>query len=218
MPPAKDNFKNMPFLGLRNYVVLRNERQLFAPVSFDLHPGQSLQLKAVNGGGKTSLLRSLYGLAIEHQGEIILNGSEATNTMLQSQCVYMNDRAGVYAHLSTAENLRYMLMLHAVELSSQQCNKTLERVGLMSQQHLLAHKLSKGQKKRLHLARLHLLGKPLWLLDEPFEGLDTEGMELLREIITYHIAAGAAVVFSSHMDAKSTYRSHMQLELLGLQA
>jgi len=206
-----------PLISLRNFVVLRDETPLFVPVSFDLHARQSLQIKAVNGGGKTTLLRCLYGLAIDYQGEVLLYGKPAATTALRHQAAYMNDRAGVYGHLTTEENLDYMLLLHAIRLERNQREETLARVGLLASRRLLARRLSKGQKKRLHLARLRLLDKPMWLLDEPFDGLDTQGRELLRDMLAAHIAAGGAVVFSSHLDAHASYQSHLLLELLGLE-
>ena len=205
-----------PFvLGVRQFVVLRHQQPLFASVNFCLHKGESLLVRAPNGGGKTSLLRCLYGLALDYLGVIEFQPpGEPIRSSTAGSVAYMNDRAGVFGHLSVEENLRYMLVLQAVSLSKHACQTALVDVGLASMASQRGHCLSKGQKKRLHLARLLLANTPLWLLDEPVDGLDSQGKQFLSSMLSQHCDQGGVVVMSSHAESALSFQTSHVLDLV----
>lgn len=184
-------------LRLDNYSCIQRGAALFAPINLNLDQGKRLHIQAANGVGKTTLLRSLYGLAIETIGQVYWF-DELITQGLAGKTIYINDRAGIVPRLTVIEALEKMLLLSGQVSPQKDLHAALEKVGLIDYQHL-SDGLSKGQRKRLHLARLLLIQRPLWLLDEPFDGLDRQGESLLQTIMDEHLAQAGSILYTSHL-------------------
>jgi heme exporter protein A len=102
---------------------------------------------------------------------------------------------------SAIENLESAAMLCGMAPAQQTLRRALERIGLARQARLPARYFSQGQRRRLALARL-LLGetRPLWILDEPFNALDSDGVALVEGLLAAHAAAGGMAVFTTHFE------------------
>jgi ABC-type multidrug transport system ATPase subunit len=156
--------------------------------------GQVLLVTGGNGAGKSTLLRCLAGLLAPEAGVIELREGAATlePAARRRRVGYLAPDLAFYAELTAAENLRFYCKLRRVptELAAD----LLERVGVPADR--LGGALSSGMRQRLRWAWA-LLGRPAaLLLDEPFQNLDGEGVELARALLAEHLAAGPAVVAS----------------------
>jgi heme exporter protein A len=78
--------------------------------------------------------------------------------------------------------------------------RVLEQVDLWKRREVPGRGLSSGQRRRLSLARLLISRRTIWLLDEPFAGLDANGQELLKTMAGHHIASGGAIIAAMHGD------------------
>jgi len=85
----------------------------------------------------------------------------------------------------------------------------LERLGLKAFAKEKAVVLSMGQRKRLQLARMLAIPRPLWLLDEPSVGLDTEGVRILEELMDEHRSRGGMVFVATHVPINLPDAMHM---------
>src|SRR5713226_590990 len=134
-----------------NLSCARGERRLFSGLNFSLPAGNFLQAFGPNGSGKTSLLRSSWGLMPPAGGEVRWDG---TNTQRLGEeyfgaIAYVAHQNGVKDELNPIENLRISSGVAGNALSKQEAQAVLERVGLSQQQHLPARLLSAGQRRRL---------------------------------------------------------------------
>jgi heme exporter protein A len=189
-----------------NVTCVRGDRLLFRGVNFSLAPGGLLELRGPNGGGKTSLLRILCGLATPAEGEVRWNGADI-HRLREEYCAsltYVAHLNGVKDELTALENLLVAGRVAGSELSKHEGEATLERVGLINQRHLPARVLSAGQRRRLTLARLLAARAKLWLLDEILTSLDDLGVDLVRKLITDHIDGGGLAIVATHQDLKLT--------------
>jgi heme exporter protein A len=100
--------------------------------------------------------------------------------------------------LTTEENLAQWSALDGIPASPATLEAALGGVALTGQRRLPVRVLSQGQRRRIGLARLRLSVRPLWVLDEPLTALDAEGVELLRDLLGSHLAAGGSCVAASH--------------------
>ena len=171
---------------------------LFSNLSFHLKPGVALIVEGTNGSGKSSLLRLLTGLTTPAAGDIHWQGKPTTHDLIsyQQQLHFIGHNNGTKLGLTALENLRL-----AGALSMDKTNmaeSVLKTLQLEQQTHTLAKYLSAGQKRRLALARLFLVQKPLWLIDEPFTGLDTQTQALFLSALTAHLQSGGICVLSTH--------------------
>jgi heme exporter protein A len=184
----------MRLLG-RGVSCVRGGREVFSGLDFEAASGQALAVTGPNGSGKTSLLRLIAGLLAVAGGSIGLEGGEAELT-LPEQAHYLGHRDALKPALSVVENLAFWRdFLGGAALDA---DEGLAAVGLDHAGHLPAAFLSAGQRRRLSIARLLAVRRPVWLLDEPTNALDTAGQSLFAGIMRDHLARGGLIVAATH--------------------
>lgn len=186
-------------LEVRNLCCVRQQQPLFANLGFEIKSGEILLIEGPNGSGKSSLLRLLSGLASPEQGTILWRGGDIhqLREAYWKELHYIGHANGIKLGLSVSENLRLAGSL-ALEPVSTPLHEVLRAWNLQSCENFPATSLSAGQKRRLALARLTMLSKPLWLLDEPLTALDTGTQSLFLSHLENHQRQGGIAVISSH--------------------
>lgn len=175
---------------------VRQQRCLFANLSFELQAGEALFVEGPNGSGKSSLLRLLAGIATPDSGDVLW-GVQA----IQENLHYVGHANGIKLGLTVSENLELMQRLAMdcrVALRAPRNDEVLALLQLHPQKNKLAKHLSAGQRRRLALARLFLLPKPVWILDEPMTALDVATQATFLAEMEKHLEQGGIVVASSH--------------------
>ena len=169
-------------LAAHDLACRRGDRVLFAQLSFALESGGALQLAGSNGIGKSSLIRILAGLLEPYAGSVERAGAISL----------LDERPALDPHLPLGQALQFWQRLDgSVENAATQ-------LGLTDLLEVPVRYLSTGQKRRAALARLIGQRAPVWLLDEPLNGLDTKGIALVEELVAEHCRAGGIVVIASH--------------------
>ena len=179
----------------RGVTCVRGGRVVFAGLDFEAAAGEVLAVTGANGSGKTSLLRLIAGLLIPAEGAVALEGGEAELT-LSEQAHYLGHRDALKPALSVMENLSFWRDYLGGE--ARDAGESLVAVGLDHAAHLPAAYLSAGQRRRLSLARLLTVRRPVWLLDEPTAALDVAGQELFAGLMRDHLGRGGLIVAATH--------------------
>ena len=177
-------------------VCWRGGREVFRNVSFSVASGEGLLLTGRNGAGKSSLLRMIAGLLRITAGRLELTGG-ATDQEIAEQAHYLGHLDAFKPSLTVIENLSFWISYLG---GAHNPLTALDAVGLESLAGLPAAYLSAGQKRRLSLARLVAVQRPLWLLDEPTAALDTAAQAMLIELMRKHLAGGGLIVAATHQD------------------
>ncbi len=177
---------------------IRDDRTLFAGLSFQLEAGQILLLEGKNGSGKTSLLRILCGFREADAGEVRWGNEAINDSNYYADMAYVGHLDGVKKELTVLENLKVCLALGMAGQYS--IDEALKKVHLQGYDDVLVQALSAGQKRRLSLARLLITHNILWILDEPFTSLDKQGIALIENLMLEHCANGGMIVLTSHHD------------------
>jgi heme exporter protein A len=178
--------------GLR---CVRGGREIFSRLDFEASAGEALAVTGRNGSGKTSLLRLIAGLLAISGGSVALEGGDAELT-LPEQAHYLGHRDALKPALSVMENLGFWRDFLGGEAFDPA--ESLAAVGLDHASHLPAAYLSAGQRRRLSLARLIAVRRPVWLLDEPTAALDAAGQSLFAALMRDHLGCGGLVVAATH--------------------
>ena len=174
---------------------VRGGREVFSGLDFAVEAGELLAVTGRNGSGKTSLLRLIAGLLAAAGGSIALEGGEA-ELSLAEQAHYLGHRDALKPALSVVENLCFWREFLGGELFDP--DQSLKAVGLDHATSLPAAYLSAGQRRRLSLARLLAVRRPVWLMDEPVAALDAAGQAVLRGLMRDHLARGGLIVAATH--------------------
>lgn len=179
---------------------IKRDRILFEQLSVSLSPGQLIYLRGPNGAGKTSLLRILTGLSAADEGTVRYQGNAITDDAgnFYTDLIYLGHKPGLNATLSAIENLHFWLAQHQRPFDSQRAYSALEKLGLVGLEDIPVRLLSAGQQRRAALARLWLKPARIWILDEPFTALDTQGVALLESTFAAHVADGGMILTTSH--------------------
>lgn len=160
----------------------RGDRLLFARLSFTLGPGEALQLAGANGIGKSSLMRIIAGLMPAFAGTVDRRGALGL----------IDERPALDPHLPLGRALAFWQRLDGP------ADNAAARLGLAGLMDVPVRYLSTGQKKRAALARLIGQKVPVWLLDEPLNGLDARGMALVEDMAAEHCREGGICLIASH--------------------
>jgi heme exporter protein A len=177
-----------------NLACSRGGREVFAGLNFSLSGGEALVVTGRNGAGKSSLLRMIAGLLAVAAGTLALTGGEAEATPGE-QSHYLGHLDAVKPSLSVSENLRFWA---AYLGGGPAVDAALDAVGLGKLAGLPAAYLSAGQRRRLSIARLVAVQRPLWLLDEPTSALDQPSQLRLAELMRGHLTSGGMIVAAAH--------------------
>ncbi len=199
-PSSADPMPSRAGLELCDLACVRGRRRLFRGLNVALAPGQLLRVTGANGAGKTSLLRMVCGLLAPAQGQVLWQGHDVRRTReaFYRQLVYLGHAAALKDDLTPLENLRVAARLGGDAPDDAAARQALADAGLAGREHVGARTLSQGQRRRAALARLPLAAARLWVLDEPFNALDTAATGWLLGLIEGQLARGGMVVLTSH--------------------
>lgn len=193
-------------LVVRDVRLIRGTRAIIDGLSFQIKSGQALILRGANGSGKTSLLRILAGLTLPDTGAVEWDSVKLKplSAMWRAAALYLGHTNALKDDFTAHENLLDALSIDGITTTPPTQLAALERVGLLERRHVLSRRLSQGQKRRVGLARLSLAlahhpNKPLWLLDEPTNALDGQGVSLFSSLIRDHLDAGGMACIATHL-------------------
>jgi len=176
---------------------IRGGRQVFRNMSFALDAGTALLVTGPNGAGKSSLLRVVAGLIQPSQGTLALDGGDPERT-IGEQAHYLGHQDALKPALTARENLDFWASVLGAADAREKAIDALASVGLDRLAHLPAAYLSAGQRRRLSLARMVAVARPIWLLDEPTAALDTAAQAVLADLMRAHCAGGGLILAATH--------------------
>jgi heme exporter protein A len=189
----------MPELIINELSCQKGYSTLFSKLSLSLIAGDILRISGANGSGKTSLLKILAGLNSAEIGNVSFQGNLVRSSEYQENIFYFGHLPALSPELSCQENLNYLVNLQGGHTQSQVIN-ALAAIGLKGYESEYAANLSAGQKRRVVLATLFINNAPIWILDEPFTALDTNGITALEAQINKHSNNGGICILTTHQN------------------
>lgn len=202
-------------LEARRLAARRGHAQLFTDIDFSIHPGEAMVVTGPNGIGKTTLLRIVAALTSPVEGDIRWRGERVHpfDERLRAAVAFNGHSMALKDELTAEENLAAWIALDDRRAARDELADALETVGLLRQRGLPVRVLSQGQRRRIGLARLALVSRPFWILDEPLTALDADAVALFGALLGAHVAEGGLCAAASHqpLPIPATHVRHLVL-------
>lgn len=187
----------------RDVGAVRGGEPVFFGLEFEIAEGQALVVTGPNGAGKSTLLRIIAELLPLAEGQILLRGRPKdapegfADRPLREHCHYLGHENAMKPGLSVEENLSFWQQMD--DQPHLEIDEALDMVGLASLGHVPFGHLSTGQKRRIAIARLLIVCRPIWLLDEPTAGLDKASESQFADLMKAHMEDGGIIIAATHM-------------------
>lgn len=174
------------------------ENTVLKDVSVSFETGKIHGIIGRNGSGKTVLLKCICGLLAVSEGQITVLGQSVGNgKVTPSNIGAIIETPGFLPKSSGYTNLKYLMELRG-KVNKQKIFDVIERVGLDPNSKKHVGKYSLGMRQRLALAQVLMDDPELFILDEPTNGLDNSGVELLRTLLNEQRSLGKTILIASH--------------------
>jgi len=191
-------------LSFQNVAIARGDHLLLRDLSGAVHAGEILHIRGANGVGKTSLLEALSGLRNAEQGEVV-------RAVEPEACHWIGHRNALNPALTPYENLHFWCAVQGV--ATDNVRGALREFDLQRVAEHPCRQLSAGQKRRAALARLVVVRRPLWFLDEPLSALDEAGVGHWLNLLQAHQQQGGAAIITSHQPLRAPLQGLRTMEL-----
>ena len=180
--------------------VARGGRLTLQAPDFTVAAGETALLRGPNGSGKSTLLRALAGFLPLARGEATLDGLRLSKDRdgFAERIAYAGHLDAVKPALTVRANLAGWADIFGAPLG--RADAALERFALSHVADMPAAYCSAGQKRRLGLARLLVVDRPVWLLDEPTVSLDASAVKLFADAVAEHCGGGGIAIAATHID------------------
>ena len=175
-----------PSLALNNVAVIRGNRLVLSGLSIAANAGDVIWVRGANGCGKSTLLRLIAGLLPKASGEIMCDGKIAL----------ADENLALDANLTVEKALLFWANLDGSSPADR--DAALTSMDLLALSDIPVRFLSTGQRKRASIARVLASNAAIWLLDEPYNGLDSASSTRLDQAILKHVAKGGIVLVAAH--------------------
>lgn len=194
-----------PCLEIEALTVLRGQRLVIDRLTHQQNHGELCLLTGANGAGKSTLLRSIAGRLPAESGDIKCHLPR----------VYVGHADGLAGAISGRKNLQSWSAVNDIRVTANDIEQALAGFDAATFADMPVQLLSRGQRRRLALARLLVAPAPsLWLLDEPNAGLDLDSQARLETAIATHTLAGGSIIAATHIEmTSSTSTTHLALGL-----
>jgi len=200
-------------LEIENLQCCKSNYSLFHSLSFRVSPSEIVQVVGENGSGKTTLLRAIVGLSDVESGHIYWNGGSIFCDQYKRNVLYLGHQVGIKKDFTARENLAFYLKFQNILFDINTIYDALANVDLVGKEDVLVSTLSFGQQQKVALARLLLSEHLLWILDEPFTGLDKQGVKKLEHLLLSHANKGGMIIFTAHSDVLIEHGMIKKIEL-----
>ena len=171
-----------------------DSKVILSDINFNLNSGQSITITGPNGVGKTLLLNTIAGFKSIFKGKISINKINLSNdpSNRQEHIGYYGHKASIHSGLSVVETMEYWKAYYSSDAN------TSELIKFWDLPNKTVESCSEGQRKRVGLARLSMMQRKIWLLDEPTINLDIEGKERFLELHASHLKSGGLSIITTH--------------------
>lgn len=172
-------------------------------ITFDVGPGEIVGLLGLNGAGKSTTMKHILGTMMPHHGRILVNQTtlQQSPDTYRASYAYVPEAPVLYEELTVTEHLHLTSMAYGIEESvyHKRLDELMKDFNMADKADRFPYQLSKGMKQKIMIMCAFLAKPPLYIIDEPFLGLDPLGIRSLLDRMVQMKQDGASILMSSHI-------------------
>ncbi|MDD3839473.1 MAG: ABC transporter ATP-binding protein [Clostridia bacterium] len=190
-------------LDIKNLKTGYDKKTVLKGLSFVIKKGEMVGLIGSNGAGKSTIIKVILGIMPLHQGQILINGQdiEQRKNKVKSYTSYIPELPVLYDELTLIEHMRFTAMLHDIDRQTfeQRAKQLIDMFEMRGKEYDFPNSFSKGMKQKVMVMCAFLYNPILYLVDEPFLGLDPKAIKSLINLLNSKKKEGASVLLSTHI-------------------
>lgn len=188
----------MAIISVENVTLTIRKAQILCNVSVQFEEGRIHGIIGRNGSGKTMLMKCICGFIRPTSGQVVVDGNLVGKDVdFPPDLGLLIETPGFVPYYSGLKNLTLLAAINK-RVSKKQLNDCMEQLGLGDAKHKRVSKYSMGMRQRLGIAQAIMENPKLLILDEPFNGLDEQGVGEIRELLLDLKRIGTTIILSSH--------------------
>lgn len=189
------------FLECKNIEKSFGKKRVLKNVDLELKKGCALLLLGHNGAGKTTLCKIIALLSKPTKGKLFFDGNEVegnTRIKYKESIGFLSHHTFLYNHLTAYENLDFFASLYCIKEKERKIPYLMNLFSIYEYKDEIVKNFSRGLQQRLSLCKLMISDPKIMILDEPFTGLDPQGIENLRENLEKLKSSERTIVLVTH--------------------
>ncbi|WP_322906844.1 ABC transporter ATP-binding protein [Paenibacillus campi] len=172
-------------------------------ISFQVGKGEMIGLIGLNGAGKSTTMKHILGLMTPQGGEVQIAGATLRNDASQyrSSLAFVPESPQLYEEMTVREHLEFTARAYGVERADyeRRASQLIDLFNMREKEDSLSMHLSKGMKQKVMIMCAFVAAPPLYIIDEPFLGLDPLGIRSLLDFMVETKQGGSSILLSSHI-------------------
>tara|TARA_B110001452_G_scaffold53309_1_gene40717 strand:- start:4591 stop:5193 length:603 start_codon:yes stop_codon:yes gene_type:complete len=186
-------------LNVSHLSFARGNKLVLKDINLSIHNSEVLIIKGSNGIGKSTFLSCIAGFLEPLEGTVEYFSKSIDPTISAKNFIFVGEENFAYEDLSILDNIYYWLSLNCVSPNQKSIHRSMEYLFGRIDVNKKFHQLSYGQKRKMRMLLLLLINKPVWILDDPFNGLDDETISKLIKIISMKRDQHGMIIMASHI-------------------
>ncbi|MFD3261295.1 ABC transporter ATP-binding protein [Paenibacillus lentus] len=178
-------------------------RPVLHDIQFEVQPGEMVGLIGLNGAGKSTTMKHILGLMTPHRGGVVIQGKtrDEEPEIYQSSLAFVPESPLLYEELTVREHLEFAARAYNVDQKdyAERSERLLKLFHMEEKADSLSMHLSKGMKQKVMIMCAFVARPPLYIIDEPFLGLDPLGIRSLLDFMLEMKESGSSILLSSHI-------------------
>ena len=186
-------------LNVSHLSFARGNKLVLKDINLSIGNSEVLLIKGSNGIGKSTFLSCIAGFLEPLEGTVEYFSKSIDPTISAKNFIFVGEENFAYEDLSILDNIYYWLSLNCVTLNQESIHRSIEYLFGRIDMDKKFHRLSYGQKRKMRMLLLLLIDKPVWILDDPFNGLDDETISKLIKIISMKRDQHGMIIMATHI-------------------
>ena len=198
-------------LNVSHLSFARGNKLVLKDINLSVTNSEVLLIKGSNGIGKSTFLSCIAGFLEPLEGTVEYFSKSIDPTISAKNFIFVGEENFAYEDLSILDNIYYWLSLNCVTPNQKSIHRSIEYLFGRIDMDKKFHRLSYGQKRKMRMLLLLLIDKPVWILDDPFNGLDDETISKLIKIISMKRDQHGMIIMATHIIPHIRYMKEFEL-------